>query len=118
MQWLEELDDIERKAILAATSHATIDFDFDLSDEEFEVAERIFTDLNAVQDGNPPQGYAERIPVDMHRSIWAAACAFARNIHAPVDNLSSIEWERLDDLHARLDVWGLEGEPHTPSPSP
>ncbi len=116
MQWIEQLTDIERKAILAATSHVTIDLDFTLSDDEFAVAEQIFNDLNAVQDGQLAQGYAERIPDDMHRAIWAAACAFSEDVHAPVDNLSSEDWDRLDALHKTLNMWGLENDPQHARP--
>lgn len=106
MQWIEQLDDIDRKAILAATSHATIDLDFILSDTEFAVAEKIFNDLDNVQNGDLPSGYANIIPETHQRSIWAAMCAFVEDIHPPLDNLNGEQWEQLDAIHEIINMWG------------
>jgi hypothetical protein len=110
MQWIEQLNDTERKAILAATSHSTIDFDFILSDTEFTVAEKIFNDLDRVQNSEIPAGYAVVIPESHHRAIWAATCASVNDIHAPVDNLSGEQWDQLDTVHNVINMWGREVE--------
>jgi hypothetical protein len=114
--WIAELGETERKVILAATSHVTLGFDFDLLEEEFSLVDAIFADLDAVQNGAGSAGYADIIPASMHRSIWAATCAFARDIHAPVDNLSEEGWSRIANVHAVLDTWGLGSSAGSPSP--
>lgn len=108
MQWIEQLSNMDRHAILAATSHATIDIDFNLCDEAFAIAEKIFKDLDAVQNGEIPNGYAVLIPEDHHRAIWAATCAIVEDIHAPLDNLNGGQWDQLDNIHNIINMWTVE----------
>lgn len=117
MQWIEQLTDIDRKAILAATSHSTIDIDFDLSDDEYAVAMKIFNDLDRVQNGEIPDGYAVAIPEDHHRAIWAATCAIVNDIHAPLDNLTGEQWDQLDTVHNVINMWGHEPEEPAEAPA-
>lgn len=105
-----QLRDIDRKAIIAATSHSTIGIDFILSDDEYAVAMKIFNDLDRVQNGKIPEGYAVAIPESHHRAIWAATCALVNDIHTPLDNLIGEQWDQLEAVHKFINFWDCE--PH------
>lgn len=118
MNWVSNLTETERKVILASTSHVIEGFDFILSESEFTLADQVFLDLDEVQNGKAPQGYAMKIPDGLHKAIWAASCAFAQDVHAPIDNLSEDDWQQLERFHVGLNMWGIDDEvagPHSPT---
>lgn len=108
MEWLANLSEIERKVILAATSHATLEFDFNLTAEEWESAEAAFQSVNSYIDGNEAVNLCANIPDQYRKPIWAALTAFVEDVHAPLDNLDNDEWTKMDVLHEALDNWDCD----------
>jgi hypothetical protein len=112
MEWIAGLTDDERKITLAAISHNTIDYDFDLSEAEWAIAETICNDLDRAADGFPVAGFAGKVPAHDRHMLWAMMIAYVRDIHAPVQNLPESAWTRADEIHDVVNMWEVPKPAH------
>ena len=103
-EWLGRLSELEQSIILSSLVECLYGFEAVGLDETFKTANVMLDSLDQVMNDGEPTGFAVLVPAEALPVLWAALWASLRDVHAPLDNLTDVQWELAEVYFEELDV--------------
>jgi len=103
-EWLGRLSELEQSIILSSLVECLYGFDAVGLDEKFETANAMLDSLDQAMNNGSVIGFATLVPAEARPVLWATLWASLRNVHAPLDNLTDLQWELAEVYFEELDV--------------